>query len=740
MKELPMGIGAPMDRVDGPLKVCGKAPYAAEFSLPRMVHAVMVRSTVAAGRIARIDSTAAESAPGVLLVLTHRNAMRLPQGGRAAVNPPQGRVLSLLQDDLVHYNGQPVAVVVAQQLEQAQEAARLLRIDYAAGSPQLDFDAGKAGARSPGKVLDSEADSTRGDIAQGWQAGAHRQALTYTTPFEHHNPMEPHATLAAWDGDHLSVHDSTQHVAGVQKTLARTFGIAQDQVRVQCPFTGGGFGGKGSAWSHVVLAAMAARQLGRPVRLVMEREALFGPVGGRPRTEQMLRLACDGQGRLSALEHRSLSSTSAIEDWTESCALVTRMLYACPNLATSHRLVTLNVGTPTFQRAPGEATGSFALESALDEMAHELRMDPIALRLANDAQHDADKNLPYSSKSLGECYRAGAQAFGWSRRNAQPRALRQGRWLVGLGMAAATRPAKRSPCAARVRLMPDGLAVVQSSTEDLGTGTYTVMTQIAADLLGYPTARVRFELGDTRLPEAPISAGSMTVESVGSALVEACRAVRRQVAALARDDAGSPLAGTPETDLAIVDGWLQRVSDPKRREPVAALIARHGGVPIEAQGDSKPGAADKQYSMNSFGAVFTEVHVDPDLGLVRVPRVVGAYGVGRVINAKTAHSQLMGGVVWGLGMALLEESLMDPHNGRIVNANLAQYHVPVNADIGRIEVIVVPEDDPHVNALGAKGIGEVSMTGVAAAVANAVFNATGKRVRDLPITLDKLMA
>ena len=732
-------IGAPLDRVDGPLKVCGQAHYTGDLSLPRMAHAVLVTSTIASGRVAAIDATAAERAPGVVAVISHVNAVRLPQDGQAAVAPPTGRVLSLLQDDRIAYANQPIAVVVAETFEQANGAAALVRVTYERAPARLDFDAERRNEYAPTKVGDGPPDTARGDVDAGLLAAAHRIDAAYTTPFQHHNPMEPHATLASWDGERLSVEDSTQYVAGVRKTLAKTFGIAPELVHVRSAFVGGAFGGKGSAWSHVILAAMAARQVGRPVRLVMQRPQLFGPVGGRPCTAQAVRIGTDDQGHLTALAHRSTSSTSAIEDWVESCALVTRMLYASPALATAHRLVKLNVGTPTFQRAPGESTGMFALESAMDEMAIAAGLDPIEFRLRNDAPRDEQKNLPYSSKALGECYRVGAERIGWSRRSATPGALRDGHWLVGLGCASATRPAKRSPCAARVRVTADGRALVSSSTAELGTGTYTVMAQVAADALGLPVARVRFELGDTSLPEAPISAGSMTMESVGSAIDDACGKARRQLVALAIADAGSPLHGVAADDVVVEDGWLRERGGAGRRDNVAELLSRQGGAPIVVDGDSKPGAEDKQFSMNSFGAVFAEVHVDRDLGVVRVARIVGRFGAGRIINAKTAHSQLLGGVVWGLGMALTEESVLDPRSGRFVNANLAEYHVMVNADIGDIDVAFVPEHDPHVNSLGAKGLGEVSMTGVTGAVANAIFNATGKRVRDLPITLDKLI-
>ena len=732
-------IGAPLDRVDGPLKVCGQAHYTGDLALPRMAHAVLVTSTIASGRVLRIDAGAAERAPGVVMVLTHLNAMRLPEGGRAAVQPPAGRVLALLQDDQVAYSNQPIAVVVAETIEQANGAAALVRASYERTAARLDFEAERRNEYPPGKVNDGPPDTRRGDLEAGLQAAACRLDAAYTTPMQHHNPMEPHATLASWDGERLSIEDSTQYVAGVRRTVAKTLGIAPELVHVRSSFVGGAFGGKGSAWSHVVLAAMAARQVGRPVRLVLQRPQLFGPVGGRPCTAQSIRAGADAQGRLTALEHRSTSSTSAIEDWVEASAVVTRMLYASPAVVTAHRLVRLNVGTPTFQRAPGESTGMFALESAMDEMAIAAGLDPIEFRLRNDAQRDEQKNAPYSSKALSECYRVGAERMAWSRRSATPGALRDGHWLVGLGCASATRPAKRSPCAARVRITADGRALVQSSTAELGTGTYTVMAQVAADALGLPVERVRFELGDTSLPEAPISAGSMTMESVGSAIAAACANARERLVALAIADADSPLHGATPADVAIEDGWLHSSADPGRRDNVAVLLSRQGGVPLVADGDSRPGAEDRQYSMNSFGAVFAEVHVDRDLGLIRVPRIVGRFGAGRIVNVKTARSQLLGGVVWGLGMALTEESVLDPRSGRFVNANLAEYHVMVNADIGDIDVDFVPEADPHVNSLGAKGLGEVSMTGVAGAVANAVFNATGRRVRDLPITLDKLI-
>lgn len=733
-------IGAPINRTDGWAKVSGAARYSAEHPVPNLAHAVLVTSTIPSGRVTRIDAGGAGAAPGLLLVMTHQNAMALPSDARSGkLSPPSGRVLSLLQDDLVHYNNQPLAVVVADTLEHARAAAALLRIDYEATPARLDFALARQATHPPEKVLSEPADTKRGDLQAGLLSGSARLDQVYTTPYENHNPLEPHATIAAWEGEHLTLYDSTQYIKGVQRTVAATLGIAPDQLTVLCPYVGGGFGCKGSVWSHVVLAAMAARQVGRPVKLALERGQMFGPVGTRPITGQRMRLAALPDGRLTATSHDTVACTSMIEDWIEPCALMTRMMYECPNQQTTHRLARMNLGTPTFMRAPGEATGSFALESAMDELACTLNLDPVQLRLRNYAERDPGKQLPWSSKSLRQCYQVGAERFGWSRRNPAPRSMREGGKLVGWGMATATYPSYRSPAAASAAMLPDGTAKVASGTQDLGTGTYTVMSQVAAEALGLPVEKVRFELGDSRMPEAPVSGGSTTVASVAPAVQAAARALRDKLIGIASADARSPLHGALAADVGAADGWLYLLREPSLRESMAQVVARHGAGPVEASADAAPGAEKQQYSMHAFGAVFVEVHVDEQLGEIRVPRVVGVYGVGKLVNQKTGHSQLMGGIVWGLGMALFEETVYDKRDGRAVNGNLAEYHVPVNADIGSIEVHVVDEDDPHVNPLGAKGIGEIGITGVAAAVANAVYHATGRRVRDLPITLDKLL-
>ncbi len=728
-------IGAPVDRVDGRLKVTGAAPYSGDVDLPRLAHAVLVLSTIANGRITTLDIATAERMPGVLAILTHMNAWKLPQGGRAGVNPPAGRVLTLLQDDVVHFNRQPIGVVVAETLDQAAAAARMVKVAYAAKPATLNFAEAKPNAHAPEKANQEPTDSERGLIPA--EAFARVEAI-YTTPMEHHNPMEPHATVAQWQGERLTLYDATQYISGCQTTVAKTLGIAKENVRVVCPYLGGGFGCKGSTWAHVPLAAMAARQVARPVKLVLERPQMFGPVGGRPQTEQHVMISADDAHRLTGTRHDVFSHTSMIEDFTEPAALQTRMQYACPNVKTAHRLVRLSVGTPTFQRAPGEAPGTFALESAIDELAYRLKVDPLELRRRNEPRIDEDKQLPWSSRKLLECYRQGAEAFRWSSRNPEPRSTTAGRLRVGLGMATATYPANRSPASASARLTSDGLLVVRSGTQELGTGMYTVMTQIAAETLGFPLDRVRFELGDSRYPEAPVSGGSQSTASVAPAVQSAVALLRDKLVAMAIADPASPVFGASTEEVVIEAARIGR-RDRGAREPVVATLARGGGHPLETEASAKPGDEKKQYSLHSFGAVFAEVNVDPDLGVIRVPRVVARYDVGTLLNAKTGRSQLMGGVVMGIGMALMEQSVLDERYGRIVNANLAEYHVPTNADVGTIDVAVVDDRDPYINPLGARGIGEIGITGVAGAIANAVYHATGVRVRDLPITLDKLL-
>jgi len=735
-------VGQPLDRVDGRLKVTGGAKYSADMPVADVVYAALITSTIACGTITGIDARAAEAQPGVIKVITPANALRLPAqpaspGGKSA--RPQERILQMLQDPKVLYQNQPIGVVVADTFERATYAASLVKFQYDEKKPRTDMDKQKENAYRPEKANQDPTDSKRGDLGAGMSLAAAKVTEYYVTPVENHNPMEPHATLSVWEGDHLTVYDATQGIFGVRKVLSETFGLPPDNIRVVSHFLGGGFGCKGSAWSHVVISALAAKQVGRPVKLVLERRQMFGMVGYRPRTEQHLQLGAAHDGTLTALGHNVHSQTSSFDEFVEPSAAVTRMLYDAPNSETSHRVIRLDAGTPTYMRAPGESSGTFALESAMDELAYALPMDPVALRLKNYAEKDPDSGKPWSSKSLRACYQTASEKFGWDKRTAAPGSMKttDGK-LIGYGMATATYPVRRSKSSALARLLPDGTAYVQAGSQDLGTGTYTVMTQTAADALGLPFEKVRFELGDTLMPETPVSGGSQTAASTGSAVQAAGKAARAQAVALAVADPASPLFGLSPDAVDVTAGQMFSKADVTKGETYAALIARHSLPNIEAKTDSKPGAEKDEYSMHSFGAVFAEVTVDPDLGEVRIRRIVGAYGVGNILNAKTARSQLLGGVVFGIGMALLEETVPDLRTGRVMNADLGEYHVPVNADVPEIDITFVPETDPYVNPLGVKGIGEIGITGTVAAIANAVYHATGKRVRELPITLDKV--
>jgi xanthine dehydrogenase YagR molybdenum-binding subunit len=652
---------------------------------------------------------------------------------------PNDRVVQGLQDDIVLYHDHPIAVVVADTLERAQHAAALVTAEYDATTPVGDVEADLTAA-FVAETPRGPAQTSRGDVDAGLAAAKTRIDATYRTPVETHNPMEPHATIAVWQGaDHLTLYDSTQAISNVRRRLAGMLGLAPENVRVINHFCGGGFGSKGAPWSHVLLAAIAAKVSGRAVKLAVTRPQLQSLVGHRPKTVQKLELGADARGQLTAIRHDVVSETSRYDVFIESCTAVTRMLYACPNLATVQRLVRLDVPTPTFTRAPGESTGTFALESALDELAYAAGMDPLELRRKNHADRDPETGKPWSSKSLLECYRRAAQAIDWSRRSSKVRTTRDGRWLIGLGVATTTRPSRQLPASARARMLPDGRAIVQAGTQEIGTGTYTIMTQIAGDALALPIGDVRFELGDTALPEAPPSVGSFTAASTGPAVHNACVALRGKLIERAVRDPASPLHGLGAELIDAEDGALVARTDRKRRDGYAAIVTRSGLPEISVELRTEASKDRDAYSVSGFGAVFARVRVDAELGEVRIDRLVGAFAAGRILNPKTAQSQLSGGMVWGIGQALHEHSVRDARTARMVTRDLADYHVPVHADVPDLEVMLVPEDDPHVNEIGAKGLGELSTPGVAAAIANAVYHATGIRVRDLPITPDKLM-
>ena len=732
-------IGEAVIRVEGPEKVTGQAKFAAEFSPKHVACGVLVTSTIPSGTISRMDTAAAQSAPGVVTILTPFNAPKLPDGGKAAVHPPAGRVLSLLQDNQVHYNNQPIAVVVAETLNQAVYAASLLVIRYQTTAPTLNFKAGFPTAH-PGSHGKDPADVGKGSIDDALGSAEVKVDEIYTTPMQNHNPMEPHATVAAWEGENLTLHDATQYISGVKQTVAKALGLPNDNVRVICPFTGGGFGSKGSTWSHVVLAAMAAKVAQRPVKIALERPQMFGPVGGRPETYQHVVLGSKRDGTLVGLRHDCYSHTSVMEDFTEPSSTVSRVLYASSAISTKQRLVPLNVGVPTFQRAPGEATGTFALEIAMDELAEKLGMDPIALRMKNYAEKDPTSDKPFSSKHLAECYTQGAARFGWATRPKGTRATREGHELVGYGMATATYPANRSAAMAMVTFEPNGRVTVASGSQDLGTGTYTIMAQVCAATLGMDIAQVDAKLGDSTLPKAPVSGGSQSAASVMPAVVDAAKQARLKLFALANETAASPLAGAPMEEMQLKAGSISLKSAPDKATTAVSLLQLAGGKPVGAMGSAQPDESSEQFSLHSFGAVFAEVAVDETLGMPRVRKVVGVYDIGTLLSGKTGTNQLIGGVVWGIGLALHESTHLDPVVGRPVNNNLAEYHVPVNLDIGEIDVTTLGIPDTKIGPLGARGVGEIGITGAAAAVANAIYHATGKRIREAPITPDKLLA
>ncbi len=741
--------GMPVDRRDGRLKATGRAKYAGEFAIDNLVHAALVQSTIASGGITGFDLAAASAVPGVLTIITPENAPRLqpetPASQRETAGPPVA--YPLLQDMNIYYNGQHIAVAVADRLEAAIEASERVRVSYSESEAQIRMEDALGDAYAPKNFRQGKRppDSRRGDPEAALAAAPIRIDAVYTTPVEHHNPMEPHAVIALWRGDgpgaELTVYSATQGIDATQNALARVFGLKPQQVRVICPFVGGGFGCKGNTWPHVMLAAMAARVVSRPVKLTLTRAQMFSSNGYRPRTVQHVRLGADRDGRLLALVHEGLTQNSRPEvgEFSEPVGLISEMLYACPNAAVSHRLVPVNMPLPTYMRAPGESSGSFALESAMDELAFAAKIDPIALRLRNYAETDPHEDKPFSSKSLRECYRLGAELFGWQQRLPEPRSMRDGNALVGWGMASATYPTNRSAAQARIIFEADGSVVVQSATQDLGTGTYTVMAQLAADALRLPLYRVRFELGDSAFPNTPISGGSQSAASVGSAVLAAAEAARQRLFALVVGSRQPGFADVSPDDLELADGFIRVRAAPYRRIPVAALAARDPNNRLVVTGSAAPDENARQYSMHSFGAQFAEVRVDPELGEIRLSRFVGVFSAGRILNLKTAHSQALGGIIMGLGMALLEATHIDPDSGRAVYKNVSEYLMPVNADVPEIQVRFIEEQDRVVNPAGVKGLGELPIVGAAAAIANAVHHATGIRVRELPVTAETIL-
>lgn len=727
-------VGTPTSRIDGHAKVTGAAKYAAEFHAGGLAHAAVVAATVAKGRILRIHTDAAKRVEGVIDVLTHQNrpAMAAADGAyKDDVAPETGSPFRPLYDDKIMFSRQPVALVVAQEPEIARWAASLVRVDYEESDHVTDL------LRASRTVARNEPAPPRGDAGKAYAASDVRVEAEYFVPMEHHNPMEPPAATAIWEDGTLVVYAKTQGVQNVQRYLCSVFAMKPDAVRVVSPFVGGGFGLGLRPQYEVVLAVLAALALKRSVRLVLTREQMYG-LSYRPATVERLAIGASAAGALNAVTHEAIAMTSAYEDFGRDDTAWSGRLYKSAAARYAHTLARLDVPSPGDMRAPGAATGVYALECAMDELAVALKLDPLELRYRVYSDRDQNNDVPYSSKELRECYRQGADAFGWQRRHPAPRSMRDGRELVGWGMATGVWDAFQMPATARIVLTANGHAEVACATSDIGTGTYTIMAQVTADMLGLPLDNVTVRLGDSTLPDSPVEGGSFIAVSVSHAIAAAADGIKKELLRLAKRMPDSPLADVKADDTSLADGRLAGKRQALRGVSIADIM-RHAAVDrIEKQAANRF-ADDEAHAHNTHSAVFAEVKVDEELGVIRVTRVVNAVAAGRILNPKTAHNQILGGVVWGIGMALHEETLTDHAYGRIMNANIAEYHVPVNADVYDIKTIFVDEPDATINPLGIKGVGEIGIVGVAAAIANAVYHATGNRVRDLPITLDKVM-
>lgn len=732
-------IGQPLTRRDGVLKVTGEARYAADNHPPKMLFAVLAVSTIARGRVASLDVAAAKGHPGVVEVMTPQNRPALAEDPDTKTNPFMFR-MELLQNDSVRYANQAIAVVIAETLEAATEGAALLSPRYESERARSTLDDAESYV-PPAVGIGHPAVVAHGDVADALACAAHAIEATYETPAQYHNPMEPHAIVASWNGDALSIDTPTQGLAMAQGRIAGLFGISPDKIHIRSPFLGGGFGCKGLISGPQILGILAAKLVDRPVKLVLRRDQMYGPVGHRSASRQRLRMGATADGTLTAIDHHAKITTSSFDDFYEPAADASHSLYASPVIATSHEAVRLDIGTPLFMRAPGEATGSIALESAIDEIAEACGIDPLAFRLKNYAEVEPITGKPFSSKALRECYTQGAEKFGWSKRPLQPRQMRdKNGFLVGWGMGTATFPALMFAGQARAVIRRDGSGVMETGAHDMGQGAWTALAQIAADSLALDLDHIEFKAGTSDLPDAGIAGGSAHTATAGVAIHNAGAAVIGKLAELATGDQRSPLFGAGNAGVVARDGRLFRRDDESRGESFGDILARAGLAEIEARGDGgMDPAAQTNYAMRAHGVVFAEVKVDPDLGQIRVSRMVGAFAAGRIVNPHLVRSQYLGGMIWGVSFALHEKAIVDQRSGRIMNANLAEYHVPVNADIPSMEALMVEEHDPHVNPLGIKGVGEIAITGSAGAVANAVWHATGIRVRRFPVAIEELV-
>ena len=731
-------IGTQVSRIDGPVKVQGRARFAAEFFMDGMTYAAIAHSTVAKGRIATLDTRAAEAAPGVVLVMTHRNAPKMKPApvfltSAKAAGPDD---LPVMQDDSVHWNGQPIALVLAETQEQADHAASLILATYDTEPAVTVFKDAKAHTRQ-GEFQGEPLLVKIGDADAALAAAPYKVDATYTTPRHNHNAIELHAATLAWKGDELTIHDAVQGVAHGAWTLAEVFGMKEEQVHITSPYVGGGFGGK-TLWQHQILAAAASKLAGRPVRIMLSREGVYRIVGGRTCTEQRVAIGAQADGCFDALIHTGVVAMTTHNAMPEPFILPARSAYAAGSFRLDVQVADMDMLANTFMRAPGESVGTFALECAVDELAEQLGMDPVELRIRNEPEKDPTSGTPFSSRHIVEAYRAGAARFGWSKRPAAPGTRREGEWLVGMGCATATYPYYRMPGgAARLTLTKDGHVSVEVAAHEMGMGTATTQTMVTAERLGLPMEKVRFCYGDSKFPGVVLAGGSQQTASIGASVIAAQHALFAELLKLAGKD--SPLAGLKPDEVGGHDGGLCKLDEPERRESYVSILARAQQDEVMVEAEASQPFEMMHWSMHSHGAMFCEVRVSAVTGEVRVSRFLGSFDCGRILNAKTAASQFRGGIIMGLGLALMEEAQFDERNGRIMNPSLAEYHVPVHMDVPELDVIWTDIPDPH-TPMGAHGVGEIGITGTGAAVANAIYNATGKRIRDLPITLDKVLA
>jgi xanthine dehydrogenase YagR molybdenum-binding subunit len=743
MTETVMGRAVP--RVDGPLKVTGRAPYAADISVPELTHGYVLSSGIAKGWIRSIDIGKALDIKGVLKIFTHENRPRTAWFDRSYrdQDSPDGSPFRPLASERICFSGQPVALVVAETLEIARYAASLIEVEYGVEPPTTRLETQRDKAFDPGKAKSGyePPPGSRGNPEEAYAAAPIRIEAHYTTPMQHHNPMEMHASTVIWEDDEkLTVYDKTQSVLNSQSYVCNVFNLKKDKVRVLSPFVGGAFGSGLRPQYQLFMAVMAALELKRSVRVILSRPQMF-TFGHRPRSLQTLRMATDQEGRLQSISHEAISETSQFEDYAEQIVAWSGSGYKCDNIRLDHKLARLDTYTPLDMRAPGAASGVYALETAIDEMAFAAGIDPLEFRRKNYTDHDHLHDKPYSTKELLACFEKGAALFGWDARPLTPRSMREGHQLVGWGMACGMWEAYQRPASARAILTADGRLIVSSATADFGTGTYTIMSQIAAETLGLPLSDVVFKLGDSSLPFAPLSGGSFTASSVGSAVLAVCQKLKRKVFELARGLEDLPFHQASFDDVVFADGFLHLKSHPRQLISIASILRYAGVSSLDEEVKSLPNVVKQErYTRVTHSAAFVEVKVDEDFGTVTVSRVVSAVDAGKILNPLTARSQIVGGVVWGLSMALQEESIMDHKLGRFMNHDLAEYHIPVHKDIPAIDVIFIEEKDEIVNPLGIKGLGEIGIVGVPAAVGNAIFHATGRRLRDLPFTLDKVLA